>query len=231
MLGGWTVASGVIAAHGGYRGQLGDGVPWLPVAVVGVLAVLLLLGRTAPVAAAVAGRGMVGSLLVPHAFRVAGVVFVLALALGRFASRAAGRLAGPVGGGRAPARRGGGRRSALWVNGFGTADGRRAHPRWGGLTGFGLRAGRDAGGQPLGEQPLALIPTADVPLLLARTSSRSGRIAGATGPAGRAKALRRPRRRRGGDRGWDSSHRCSTSASSRGGAGVSGSGRGASGRS
>src|ERR1700750_3128543 len=45
VLGGWYTMSAVIAAHGGYHTQLGRQVPWLPVAFLGFLGVLLLLAR------------------------------------------------------------------------------------------------------------------------------------------------------------------------------------------
>jgi hypothetical protein len=43
VLGGWFTASAVIAGHGWYHTRLGHGVPWLPVAVVGFLGLLLAL--------------------------------------------------------------------------------------------------------------------------------------------------------------------------------------------
>src|ERR1700753_3718345 len=50
VLGGWVTASAVIAGHGWYHTRLGHGVPWMPVAVVGFLG-LLLARRQIPVVA------------------------------------------------------------------------------------------------------------------------------------------------------------------------------------
>jgi hypothetical protein len=194
LLGGWFVASGVIAGNGGYRT-----LPWLPIAVFGSLVTLLVLFRIPPVARALAAPGMTSRLIYPHAFRVAGVAFLLAMALGHlpvmFAVPAGlGDIAAGI---AAPgiARRlaqGTGRRAALWFTAFGAADLVLALTL-GALSGFKLL---DAA--PLGqwntELPLVLIPTVDVPLLLAlhitsaiallkaaRTPERAAFSAAATG--------------------------------------------------
>ena len=52
VLGGWCAASAVIAGHGWYHTRLGHGVPWMPVAVVGFLGLLLALARIPVVARA-----------------------------------------------------------------------------------------------------------------------------------------------------------------------------------
>jgi hypothetical protein len=82
LFGGWFTASAVIAGHGWYHTRLGHGVPWLPVAVVGYLGTLLALRRIPVVARALAAPGMVSRLMLPHSFRVAGVAFLLTMALG-----------------------------------------------------------------------------------------------------------------------------------------------------
>src|SRR3984957_4088966 len=82
VLGGWCAASAVIADHGWYHTRLGHQVPWLPVAVVGFLGLLLALRRIPVVARALTAPGMVNRLELPHSFRVAGVAFLLTMALG-----------------------------------------------------------------------------------------------------------------------------------------------------
>ena len=77
VLGGWFAASAVIADHGWYHTRLGHGVPWMPVAVVGFLGLLLALGRIPMVARALRAPGMVARLELPHSFRaVDGVAFL-----------------------------------------------------------------------------------------------------------------------------------------------------------
>ena len=83
VLGGWFTASAVIAGHGWYHARPGHGVPWLPVAAAGFLALLLALRRIPVVARALTAPGTVSRLELPHTFRVAGVAFLFAMALGR----------------------------------------------------------------------------------------------------------------------------------------------------
>src|ERR1700727_1947063 len=83
VLGGWFTASAVIADHGWYHTRLGHQVPWMPVAVVGFLGLLLALGRIPVVARALTAPGMASRLELPHSFRaVDGVAFLLIMALG-----------------------------------------------------------------------------------------------------------------------------------------------------
>ena len=82
VLGGWCAASAVIANHGWYHTRLGHGVPWMPVAAVAFLGLLLALRQIPMVARALAAAGMVSRLEIPHAFRVGGVAFVITMALG-----------------------------------------------------------------------------------------------------------------------------------------------------
>ena len=77
VLGGWITASAVIAGHGWYRT-----LPWFPLAVTGYLGLLLALRRIPVVARALAAPGMLSRLELPHTPRVAGVAFLLYLALG-----------------------------------------------------------------------------------------------------------------------------------------------------
>ena len=172
VLGSWFTASAVIAGHGGYHARLGHGVPWLPVAVAGFLALLLALRRIPVVARALAAPGMVSRLELPHTFRVAeGTAFLLLMFLGHlpavFALPAglgdiAAGIAAPLVAYRLA--QGTGRRGALWFNTFGMADLVNALAL-GALTGFAL-INVTPSGAPISELPLALIPTAAVPLLL-----------------------------------------------------------------
>src|ERR1700743_2892399 len=54
LFGGWVTASAVIAGHGWYHTRLGHGVPWMPVAVIGWLGLLLALSRIPVVSRALA---------------------------------------------------------------------------------------------------------------------------------------------------------------------------------
>ena len=167
VLGGWLTATAVIAGHGWYRT-----LPWFPVAAAGFLGLLLALSRIPVVARALAGPGMVSRLELPHMPRVAGVAFLFYLALGHLPALFAlpaglGDIAAGI---AAPlvARRlaqGRGRRAALWFNAFGLTDLVTALTL-GALTGFGL-LNVTPSSAPITELPLALIPTATVPLLFA----------------------------------------------------------------
>jgi hypothetical protein len=170
---GWFTASAVIAGHGGYHARLGHGVPWLPVAAAGFLGALLALRRIPAVARALAAPGMANRLELPHSFRAAeGTAFLATMALGHLPALFAlpaglGDIAAGI---AAPlvARKlahGGGRRAALWFNAFGMTDLVTALTL-GALTGFQL-LNITPSGAPISELPLALIPTAAVPLLFA----------------------------------------------------------------
>jgi hypothetical protein len=172
VFGGWFTASAVIAGHGWYHTRLGHQVPWMPVAVVGFLGLLLALRRIPVVARALSAPGMVSRLELPHSFRVTGVAFLLMMALGHlpalfalpaglgdiatglFAPLVAHKLA-----------RGTGRRAGVWLNAFGMTD-LFVALTLGGLTGFQLIHVTPSGAA-ISSLPIALIPTAEVPLLLA----------------------------------------------------------------
>jgi hypothetical protein len=173
MLGGWFTASAVIAGHGWYHTRLGHGVPWLPVAVAGFLAALLVVRRIPVVAHALAAPGMENRLELPHSFRAAeGTVFLAIMALGHLPALFAlpaglGDIAAGI---AAPlvARklaRGGSRRAALWFNAFGMTD-LVVALTLGALTAFQLVKVTPSAAAISG-LPVALIPTAVVPLLLA----------------------------------------------------------------
>jgi hypothetical protein len=173
VLGGWFTASAVIAGHGWYHTRLGHGVPWLPVAVVGFLGLLLALRRIPVVARALTAPGTVNRLEIPHAFRVVeGAAFLLMMALGHlpalFALPAglgdiAAGIAAPLVAFRLA--QGTGRHAALWFNAFGMTDLISALTL-GALTAYHL-INVTPSGAPISELPLALIPTAAVPLLFA----------------------------------------------------------------
>ena len=173
VLGGWFAASAVIAGHGWYHTRLGHGVPWMPVAVVGFFGTLLILRRIPVVARALAAPGMVSRLELPHSFRAAeGSAFLAVMALGHLPALFAlpAGLGDVAAGIAAPlvARslaRGGSRRAALWFTAFGMTD-LVVALTLGTLTGFQLISITPSGA-PISELPLALIPTAAVPLLFA----------------------------------------------------------------
>jgi hypothetical protein len=134
---------------------------------------LLLALRGIPVVArALAAPGMASRLQLPHAPRVAGVTFLLYLALGHLPALFAlpAGLGDITAGIAAPlvARRlaqGTGRRAGLWFNAFGMTD-LVVALTLGALTGFHL-LNVTPSSAPITELPLALIPTATVPLFFA----------------------------------------------------------------
>jgi hypothetical protein len=141
-------------------------------AAAGLLGTLLALSRIPVVARAVAAPGMRSRLLLPHSFRVAGVVFLLYLALGHLPALFAlpaglGDIAAGIAAPLAARRlaQGTGRRAALWFNTFGLTD-LVVALTLGALTGFQL-LNVTPSSAPITEPPLALIPTFTVPLLLA----------------------------------------------------------------
>jgi hypothetical protein len=173
VLGGWGTASAVIAGHGWYHTRLGHSVPWLPVAVIGFLGLLLALRRIPVVARALAAPGMASRLELPHTFRMMdGAAFVIIMALGHlpplFALPAG--IGDIIAGIAAPlaARRlaqGNGRRAGVWFNAFGMTD-LIVALTLGAVTAYQL-INVTPSGAPISELPLALVPTVGVPLLLA----------------------------------------------------------------
>ena len=127
------------------------------------------LRRIPVVARALSAPAMVSRLELPHTPRVAGVAFLLYMALGHlpalFALPAglgdiAAGIAAPLVARRLT--RGTGRRAALWFNAFGMTD-LVVALTLGALTGFQL-LNVTPSSTPISELPLALIPTATVPL-------------------------------------------------------------------
>jgi hypothetical protein len=171
LFGAWFTASAVIAGHGWYHTRLGHGVPWMPVAVFGFLGLLLALARIPVVARALTAPGMVNRLELPHTFRVAGVAFLITMALGHLpALFALPAGLGDIATGLAAlliARRlaqGTGRRAARWLNAFGLTD-LVVALTLGALTAYQL-INVSPPGSAISLLPLALVPTAEVPLLL-----------------------------------------------------------------
>jgi hypothetical protein len=144
----------------------------MPVAVAGFLILLLALRQIPLVARALTAPGMASRLELVHVFRVAGVAFVLTMALGHLPALFAlpaglGDIAAGI---AAPlvARKlaqGTGRRTALWFNVYGLTDLVTALTL-GALTAYQL-VHVTPSGAPISELPLALIPTVEVPLLIA----------------------------------------------------------------
>ena len=167
VLGGWLTISAVIADHGWYRT-----LPWFPVATAGYLGLLLALRRIQVVARALAAPDMVSRMVFAHTPRVVGVVFLLYMAFGHlpalFALPAglgdiATGIAAPLVARRLAQHKG--RRGALWFNVFGMTD-LIVDLTLGALPGFRL-LNITPSSSPITELPLALIPTATVPLFLA----------------------------------------------------------------
>jgi hypothetical protein len=172
VLGGWLAASAAIAAAGSYHTQLGKQPPWLPIATVTALVVLLAASQLPAVAQALSVSDTPSRLLLPHTFRVAGLAFLITMVLGHLPAL----FALPAGLGdisvgiAAPfvARRlaqGTGHRSALWFNALGIVD-LVVALGLGGLTAYQIIQVTPAN-DAISELPLVLIPTATVPLLLA----------------------------------------------------------------
>jgi hypothetical protein len=167
VFGGWLTASAVIAEQGWYRT-----LPWFPLAVIGYLGVLLALRRIPVVARALAAPGAASRLEYPHTPRVVGVVFLLYLALGQLPALFAlpaglGDIASGVAAPLVARRlaRGAGRRAGLWFTAFGMTD-LVVALTLGALSGFYLLSVHPSSA-PITELPLALIPTATVPLFFA----------------------------------------------------------------
>jgi len=171
VLGGWFTATAVIAGHGWYNTRLSQ-MPWLPVEVAGSLGTLLALSRIPVVARALTAPGMAGRLVLPHTFRVAGVFFLLYLALGHlpplFALPAGlGDIAAGIAAPLVALRlaQGTGRRAAVWFNAYSLTD-LAVGMTLGALAGYGLLHVAPSSA-PISDLPLALVITADVPLMIA----------------------------------------------------------------
>ena len=171
VLGGLFGASAVIAGNGWLDTKPGQ-VPWLAVAMAGSLGVLLVLSRIPVVTRALTAPDMAGRLVMPHSFRVAGVFFLLYLALGHLPALFAlpaglGDIAAGIAAPLVARRfaRGTGRRAVFWFNVYGLVD-LSVGVTIGALTGYQLLSVTPSTA-PIGELPLALTTAADVPLMSA----------------------------------------------------------------
>jgi len=171
LFGGWLAGSSLVAGEGSYRSPIGHGIPFLPVAVLGFFLSLLLLTRVPPISRALFAPGARQRLLLPHSFRVGGIVFVMAMLLGKlpalfavpagFGDIAVGvaalRVAGKAGD-RSPAK------PLIWFTLLGIADLVSALTL-GALTGFLQIVHVSPTAALNADLPLAIIPTVGVPLL------------------------------------------------------------------
>jgi hypothetical protein len=193
VFGAWFTASAVIADHGWYHTRLGHGVPWLPVAVFGFLGLLLALRKIPVVARALTAPGMASRLELPHTFRVAGVAFLITMALGHLPALFAlpaglGDIATGVAALLIAPRlaQGTGRRAARWLNAFGLTD-LVVALTLGALTAYQL-VSVSPPGSAISLLPLALVPTAEVPLLMTLHFTSLAALARAPRTARRAAA-------------------------------------------
>jgi hypothetical protein len=83
LWGAWVLASVLLAEADLYRFEPTRPVPWLPIALMGALAAVLLLSRSPVVSRILAQPGALWRLTVPQIFRVVGVTFLVVLALGK----------------------------------------------------------------------------------------------------------------------------------------------------
>jgi hypothetical protein len=173
-LGGWLLASGLVARAGAYHQASGQAAPWFGVAVAGTLLVLLAATRIPVVARILTAPGTPARLALPHSLRVVGVTFLLVMAQGHlpavFALPAglgdiAAGLAAPSVAIRLAQ---GGRIRAVWFNLFGILD-LVVALTIGFLAGLGPWRPLEVtpSTEPLSLLPLALVPTVAVPLSLA----------------------------------------------------------------
>ena len=200
LLGGWFTATALIAGHGWYDTRSSQ-VPWLPIAAAGSLGTLLAASRIPVVARALTAPGMASRLVLPHAFRVTGVFFLIYLALGHlpalFALQAGlGDIAAGIAAPLVALRlaQGTGRRAAVWFNVYGLTD-LAAGITLGALTGYGLLHVTPSS-TPISQLPLALVIAADVPLMLALHTTSLITLARAPrpGPSTAGRSFPAPRR-------------------------------------
>jgi hypothetical protein len=171
VLGGWLVVSGLLARAGVYHQDPGETVPWFLVAFAGTLIALLLATRIPVISRILTDPGTPTRLTLPHTVRVTGLAFLIAMAQGHLP--AAFALPAGLGdiaiGVAAPfvawrLARGIGRAGAVRFNLLGILDLVVA-----GILGFLLLGLIEVtpSTEALTLLPLALIPTAAVPLTIA----------------------------------------------------------------
>ena len=173
LFGGWLTASSLVAGEGGYRSRLGHGVPWLPLAVFGFFGLLLALTSVPLIRRALTAPGAQERLLSPHSFRAGGIVFVIAMLLGKlpalfavpagFGDIAVGMAALWV---ARKVREGSPAKPFVWFTVLGIADLASALTL-GALTGFLQIVHVNPPATLNADVPFAIIPTVGVPLLLA----------------------------------------------------------------
>jgi hypothetical protein len=168
----WLALSSVVAGGGSYRSRLGHGVPWLPLAILGFFVLLLALSSVPVIRRALTAPGAQHRLLSPHSFRAAGVVFVIAMLLGKLPALFAvpagfGDIAVGIATPRVARklRAGAPVRSLFWFTLLGIADLVSALSL-GALTGFLQIIHVNPSATLNADLPLAVIPTVGVPLLL-----------------------------------------------------------------
>lgn len=169
------VISTVLAATGVYQRGTEGTAPWFGLFFAAVLAAALLASRLPAVRGALRAPGMTAWLVLPHVFRIEGIVFVILVVQGQLPAEF-GLPAGigdVVAGLSAPfvARRlarGTRTRAGVWFAVFGLAD-LVAALGLGFLSGLGpVRVfGEAVTTVPLSQLPLALIPTVAVPTAIA----------------------------------------------------------------
>ena len=174
VLGGWLLASGLLARAGTYHQASGQAAAWFGAAVAGTLLVLLAATRIPVVARILANPDTPARLALPHTLRVVGVTFLLVMAQGHlpatFALPAglgdiAAGLAAPFVAWRLA--HGGGHTRAVWFNLFGILD-LVVALTIGFLAGLGPWRPLEVtpSTEPLSLLPLALVPTVAVPLAI-----------------------------------------------------------------
>ena len=175
LWGAWVLASVLLADADVYRFEPTKPVPWLPVGLIGALAVALLLTRIPVVSRILTQPDALWRLTVPQIFRVEGVTFLVAMALGQLPAV----FALPAGLGDIAIgveavfvarnlRRGAVGRSAVWFNILGLVDLVVA-------LGIGFAAAPGAvrllfvspSTEAISLLPLALIPATVIPLAAA----------------------------------------------------------------
>lgn len=177
LLGGWLVASSILASAGTYnrRGLL----PPLIIAAAGTLVALLAATRVPVVSRVLAAPNTAMRLALPHTFRIMGGVFLVVLALGHLPALFAlpaglGDIATGVAAPLVARRlaRGDGRAGAVWFNAFGLAD-LVVAVSMATLAGILLVTPST---EPLRLLPLALIPSTAVPLAVVLHVVSLGRL-------------------------------------------------------
>lgn len=186
VLGGWLVVSWLLARAGVYSQDPGETVPWFLVAVAGTLIALVLATRIPLVSRILAEPGTPARLALPHSLRIAGVSFLIVMALGHLPTAFAMSAGlGDIAIGMAAPfvalqlARGTGHAGAVLFNVLGILDLVVA-----GILGFLLFRLVEVtpSTAPLFVLPLALIPTVAVPLAITLHIVSLRRLSTATKP-------------------------------------------------